>query len=159
VSKIYADILEDFGTKVPFSDTVGIEVETLSAGLSVCNLELRPNLTDGKGALHIGALFTLGEVASRLALVSMLIEKNVEFDVEFIDANFEFKGPATDRITAYARVLQATKKSPDGASSHEPETILTEASFQNRFGNIFSKLVLRWSLDSRPASTGRENSK
>jgi acyl-coenzyme A thioesterase PaaI-like protein len=57
---------------VPFAKFAGVQIDTVSCGVSTARLVERPELTNHIGTMHAAALFALGEAASGAAMAGTL---------------------------------------------------------------------------------------
>jgi acyl-coenzyme A thioesterase PaaI-like protein len=94
----YELIKRDFGSVVPFAAHARIEVVEVGAGLGIARLQEAPEVHNHIGSVHAGALFTLGETASAVAMLGVFAEQISSIR------------PVTDEVTiAYLKIARGTQ--------------------------------------------------
>jgi uncharacterized protein (TIGR00369 family) len=94
--------------KVPFASLLGLELQSIAAGIAVLALPLHPSLTQNSGVVHGGAIASLIDTATAFAIVSLLPEGE---RVTTIDLAITFLRPlTTGRATATASVLRLGRR-------------------------------------------------
>lgn len=87
---------------VPFASTVGVEILEVGRGTARAGLAPRPALANHLGALHAGALFTLGEAASGAAMTGAFAAEIPSLRVVAAEATVRYLKLARGRVEAQA---------------------------------------------------------
>ena len=94
--------------KVPFAKLLGIEPESFAAGVAVLGMPLHENLKQNSGVVHGGAIASLIDTATALAITTLLPEGE---RVTTVDLTITYLRPLiTGRATSTAKVVQAGKR-------------------------------------------------
>jgi uncharacterized protein (TIGR00369 family) len=94
--------------KVPFANLLGIELESFAAGVAVLGLPLHENLKQNSGVVHGGAIASLIDTATALAIITLLPEGE---RVTTVDLTITYLRPLiAGQATATAKVLRAGKR-------------------------------------------------
>jgi acyl-CoA thioesterase len=94
--------------KVPFARLLGIELESLAAGLAVLVLPLHENLKQNSGVVHGGAIASLIDTSTAFAIITLLPEGE---RVTTVDLTITYLRPlVSGRARATAKVLRAGKR-------------------------------------------------
>jgi acyl-CoA thioesterase len=92
----------------PFSKLLGIEVDEVESGFSLCSLELKENLLNLHNAVHGGVIYSLADIGMGVALFSLL-EKDekcltIEIKINYLNPVY------TGTLICAAKVIQKGKK-------------------------------------------------
>src|SRR5258705_9298907 len=94
--------------KVPFAKLLGIELESFEAGSAVLALKLNENLKQNHGVVHGGAIASLIDTATAIAIITLLAPRE---RVTTVDLTISYLRPLTKgRITAKARVVRSGRR-------------------------------------------------
>lgn len=94
--------------KVPFAKLLGIELESIAAGVAVLALPLHESLKQNSGVVHGGAIASLIDSATAIAIITLLPEGE---RVTTIDLTISYLRPlTTGRAQASARVLRLGRR-------------------------------------------------
>src|SRR5258705_4656259 len=94
--------------KVPFAKLLGIELESFEAGSAVLALKLNARLKHTNGVVHGGAIASLIDTATAIAIITLLAPRE---RVTTVDLTISYLRPlTTGRARARARVLRAGRR-------------------------------------------------
>jgi uncharacterized protein (TIGR00369 family) len=93
-----------FAAAVPFAGFLGIEYETVSPGRALLRLADDPAKHNHIGTLHAGALFSLAESASGLAMMAGVADRLADVTPLAAKAEITYKKVARGDVTADARI-------------------------------------------------------
>ena len=93
-----------FAAAVPFAGFLGIEYDTVEPGRALLRLRDDPAKHNHIGTLHAGALFSLAESASGLAMMAGVAERLAGVTPLAAKAEITYKKVARGDVTADARI-------------------------------------------------------
>jgi acyl-CoA thioesterase len=94
--------------QVPFAKLLGIELESFDAGSAALTLTLNENLKQNNGVVHGGAIASLIDTATAIAIITLLAPYE---RVTTVDLTISYLRPLlTGRARATARVLRAGRR-------------------------------------------------
>lgn len=95
-------------TTVPFARLLGIELEDIARGTATLALNVRKELTQNQGVVHGGAIASLIDTATALAIISLLTPGE---KVTTVDLAISYLRPASGgRLKAVATVVRAGRR-------------------------------------------------
>ncbi len=97
-------ILEHLKQAVPFANHVGVEVLSMGEGLGEARLQERPHGLNHVATHHAGALFTLAEAASGVAMAGAFAPLLTAVRPVAANASICYRRPARGTITAAAKI-------------------------------------------------------
>jgi uncharacterized protein (TIGR00369 family) len=100
----YAALPQLFAAAVPFAGFLGITYDTVEPGRAVLRLADDPAKHNHIGTLHAGALFSLAESASGLAMMATVAERLAAVTPLAARAEITYRKVARGDVTATARV-------------------------------------------------------
>ena len=89
---------------IPFSTHVGIELVEVGEGIGIAKLPDAPELLNHVGTQHAGALFTVAETASGMAMLSVFIDHFATLTPVARRSSIEYLRLARGVITATGRL-------------------------------------------------------
>lgn len=93
---------------VPFAKLLGIELESIDAGVATLGFDIKPELKQNHGVVHGGAIASLIDSATAFAIISIL---KPEEHATTVDLTISYLRPLTHgRAHAVARVLRSGKR-------------------------------------------------
>jgi uncharacterized protein (TIGR00369 family) len=93
---------------VPFAKLLGIEVEDVSPGIATLGFAIRDNLKQNNGVVHGGAIASLVDTATALAIISLLPPDE---KATTVDLTISYLRPLRNgRAHATARVIRAGRR-------------------------------------------------
>jgi uncharacterized protein (TIGR00369 family) len=98
----------DFTRRIPFVDTLGLELWRFEGGHSELRLELREPLTNSLAVAHGGVLMTMLDVAMAHAARSIHARTAADHGVVTIEMKTSFVRPATGRLRCEGALLYRT---------------------------------------------------
>ena len=91
-----------------FGELLGLEFKRVEEGLSVCALQIRPELLNPYRVLHGGVLFSMADTGMGAALYSRMVEAE---SCATIEIKMNFLRPVSEGvITCESRVVQKGKR-------------------------------------------------
>jgi uncharacterized protein (TIGR00369 family) len=94
--------------QVPFAQLLGIELESFEPGSAVLALNLREELRQNNGVIHGGAIASLIDTATALAILTVIPDSE---KVTTVDLTISYLRPLiTGRARAHAKVLRAGRR-------------------------------------------------
>lgn len=105
-----AAIRENF-PRYPFPAFLGIEIDTLETGVARLSLRHRPEVTQGTGNIHGGAITALCDTSVAVAIFTMLGEGEKILTIEL---KVNFLAPADGDIMATAKILHKGRRTAVG---------------------------------------------
>jgi acyl-CoA thioesterase len=105
-----AEIRADF-PRYPFPAFLGIEIESLETGCARLSLNYRPELSQGMGFIHAGAITALCDTAVAVAVFTMTEPGEKVLTVEL---KVNFLAPADRDIVATAKILHKGRRTAVG---------------------------------------------
>ena len=94
----------EFLKKIPFSQHLGIRVDSLEKGIARLSIEIRPEFTTSWGSAHGGSILSLLDVTLSMAARTLFDPPR---SIMTIDLSTSFIGTATGTLRAEGRVLRA----------------------------------------------------
>jgi uncharacterized protein (TIGR00369 family) len=142
-------LLKEARRKIPFWSTIGIEVADVKSGWARVRVRFSRRLINANGVMHGGAVFSAADVATAVALRSLLAEgestATTEFKINFI------KPVAESDIIAEALILHRGRHTAVG------EVTVTDAA-----GNLVAKALTTYAITRttrRPGNRPAEKQK
>lgn len=87
---------------VPFARTLGVSVDSVGSGTAVARMPDRADLHNHIGGPHAGAMFTLAETASGVAMLSVFADQLARAVPLAKTARIDYRKPAMGEVTASA---------------------------------------------------------
>jgi uncharacterized protein (TIGR00369 family) len=126
-------LLKEANRKVPFWSTIGIDIVDATSGWARVRVRFSRHLINANGVMHGGAVFSAADVATAVALRSLLAEgertTTTEFKINFI------KPVAESDIIAEATILHRGKHTAVG------DVTVTDAA-----GNLVAKALTTYAI-------------
>jgi uncharacterized protein (TIGR00369 family) len=142
-------LLKEANRKIPFWSTIGIEVVDAKSGWARVRVRFSRHLINANGVMHGGAVFSAADVATAVALHSLLADgertATTEFKINFIKPVAEFD------IIAEALILHRGRHTAVG------DVTVTDAA-----GNLVAKALTTYAITRitrKPGSRAAENHK
>jgi uncharacterized protein (TIGR00369 family) len=142
-------LLKEAHRKIPFWSTIGIEVEDAASGRARVRVRFSQHLINANGVMHGGAVFSAADVATAVALRSLLAEgertATTEFKINFI------KPVAAFDIIAEATILHRGR-----------HTAVGDVTVMDAAGNLVAKALTTYAITRAtrtPASRAAERQK
>ncbi len=96
--------------RYPFPNHLGIEIESLETGRARLSLKHRPEITQGQGFIHGGAITALCDTAVAVAIFTVHEEERIVT----IELKINFLAPAAGDIIAEAKLLHKGRRTAVG---------------------------------------------
>ena len=117
----------EFTKKIPFSEHLGIKVESLEKGVARLSMAIRPEFMTSWGTAHGGSILALLDITLSMAARTLY---DPAPSVMTIDLSTQFIGTATGLLKAEARVMKAGKS-----------TIFCEGEVKSDAGELVAKAI------------------
>jgi uncharacterized protein (TIGR00369 family) len=102
------DVLREMFRAAPFIASLGVELESVSAGRFQTTLRLRPEHLQQNGVVHAGVIATLADHTAGAAAGSALDHGHYPLTVE-LSINL-LRAASGDRLTCHSRVLKPDRR-------------------------------------------------
>lgn len=102
---VFEAIRRQAGRSVPFARLLGIDVESVDRQRAVTRMAAQDRLANHVGSVHAGALFTVCESASGVALAGAMAEVIMRIRFVVRDAQVEYLLPARGDVVAKATLV------------------------------------------------------
>ncbi|MFK7874830.1 MAG: DUF4442 domain-containing protein [Paracoccaceae bacterium] len=99
----YEMIRDHLSNAVPFANTVGVVLGTITDSTAIASLEQRPETSNHIQSQHAGAMFSLGEAASGAAAAGALAPVILQSRPVAKDAKIAYTKIAKGTLTAHAK--------------------------------------------------------
>jgi uncharacterized protein (TIGR00369 family) len=136
-------------SSVPFVSFVGIELLEVASGRAVAALDQRPETSNHLATVHAGALFTLGETASGVAMSGAFAHMLLHVRPVAAAAQVSYLKPAKGRVEASARTGEAPEMilgrlEQDGLVRFDVEVELRDAA-----AAVVATMTIAWHVSRR----------
>ena len=121
------DETAEFLKKIPFSQHLGIRVDSLEKGIARLSIEIRPEFTTSWGSAHGGSILSLLDVTLSMAARTLYDPPR---SIMTIDLSTSFIGTCTGVLRAEGRVLRAGQT-----------TIFCEGEARDAEGELVAKAI------------------
>ena len=117
----------EFTKSIPFSEHLGIKVDTLEKGVARLSMAIRPEFMTSWGTAHGGSILALLDITLSMAARTLY---DPAPSVMTIDLSTQFIGTATGLLKAEGRVMKAGKS-----------TIFCEGEVKSEAGELVAKAI------------------
>ena len=125
-AKVPAETAE-FTKKIPFSQHLGIRVESLEKGIARLAMDIRPEFTTSWGTAHGGSILSLLDITLSMTARTLYDPPR---SIMTIDLSTQFIGTATGLLRAEGRVMKAGQT-----------TIFCEGEARSESGELVAKAI------------------
>jgi uncharacterized protein (TIGR00369 family) len=150
----YELITRGFGSAVPFAAHARIEVVEVGAGLGIARLQEAPEVHNHIGSVHAGALFTLGETASAVAMLGVFAEQISLIRPVTVDVTISYLKIARGRLVATARTTLPAKRLQDELAAQGRVTLDLTVDIANDRGGIVAQMKAKWTVSASKSGRG-----
>ena len=119
--------MADFIRKIPFSQHLGVKVETLEKGLARLSMAVRPEFMTSWGTAHGGSILALLDITLSMTARTLYDPPR---SVMTVDLSTQFIGTATGLLRAEGRVMKAGQS-----------TIFCEGEARDEKGELVAKAI------------------
>ena len=119
--------MADFMRKIPFSQHLGIKVDSLEKGAARLSLAVRPEFMTSWGTAHGGSILALLDITLSMAARTLFDPPR---SIMTIDLNTQFIGTTTGILRAEGRVMKAGQT-----------TIFCEGEARSESGELVAKAI------------------
>lgn len=150
----YELIKRGFGSAVPFAAHARIEVVEVGAGLGIARLQEAPEVHNHIGSVHAGALFTLGETASAVAMLGVFAEQISLIRPVTVDVTISYLKIARGTLVATARTTVPAKRLQDELAAQGRATLDLTVDIANDRGGIVAQMKAKWTVSASKSGRG-----
>lgn len=117
----------EFTRKIPFSEHLGIKVDSLEKGIARLSLQIRPEFMTSWGTAHGGSILSLLDITLSMAARTLYDPPR---SIMTIDLSTQFIGTSTGLLKAEGRVSRAGQT-----------TIFCEGEVRSESGELVAKAI------------------
>jgi uncharacterized protein (TIGR00369 family) len=150
----YELIKRDFGSAVPFAAHARIEVVEVGAGLGIARLPEAPETHNHIGSVHAGALFTLGETASAVAMLGVFAEQISSIRPVTTDVTISYLKIARGTLVATARTALPAKQLQNELATQGRAALDLTVDITNDRGGIVAQMHAKWMVSASKSGRG-----
>jgi uncharacterized protein (TIGR00369 family) len=143
-----------FGSAVPFAARALIEVVEVGAGLGIARLQEAPEVHNHIGSVHAGALFTLGETASAVAMLGAFAEQISSIRPVTVEATISYLRIARGTLVATARTALPAKRLQNELATQGRATLDLTVDIANDKGGIVAQMKAKWTVSASKSGRG-----
>jgi acyl-coenzyme A thioesterase PaaI-like protein len=145
-------ILTHLRTAVPFAAHVGVELVSIGDGEGSALLPALDHALNHVGTQHAGALFTLGEAASGIAMAGAFAPVLLSVRPVAAAAHTAYLAPARGPITAHARVDGAPGALRDTLASDGKVRFRVDVTLRDQAGVDVATMQVYWHVSRNRAA-------
>ena len=150
----YELIKRDFGSAVPFAAHARIEVLEVGAGLGVARLQDAREVHNHIGSVHAGALFTLGETASAVAMLGAFAEQISTIRPVTNEVTISYLKIARGTLVATARAALPAAQLQNELATQGRVTLDLTVDIANDRGGLVAQMSAIWMVSASKAGRG-----
>jgi acyl-coenzyme A thioesterase PaaI-like protein len=141
---IYDQIKKQAIDTVPFARHTGVQATDAGRGTSTALLREGPNVINHVGTLHAGALYTLGEAASGIAMAGAVAPLILAVRPVASEAQIRYLKPAKGTITATGKVRENVDELVQQLNAVGKVTLTVDVVMQDENGVVVAEMVVTW---------------
>ncbi|MEO6361055.1 MAG: DUF4442 domain-containing protein [Sphingomicrobium sp.] len=149
----YETIRTGFGSAVPFAEHTGIEVIEVGAGFGVAQLKDASQVRNHIGSVHAGAVFTLGETASGVAMLGAFADQVASIRPVTVEVTVSYLKMARGTLTATARTVVPAEQLQSDLAGHGRATFDITVDISNDSAVTVAQLIARWVVSMSKSTT------
>ena len=150
----YELIKTRFGSAVPFAAHALIEVVEVGAGLGIARLQEALEVHNHIGSLHAGALFTLGETASAVAMLGVFAEQISSIRPVTSEVTISYLKIARGALVATARTDLPAIRLQNELATEGRATLDLTVDIANDRGGIVARMNAKWTVSTSKSGRG-----
>jgi uncharacterized protein (TIGR00369 family) len=150
----YELIKRDFGSAVPFAAHARIEVVEVGAGFGIARLHDSPQVHNHIGSVHAGALFTLGETASAVAMLGVFAEQISSIRPVTNEVTISYLKIARGTLVATARTALPAKQLQNELATQGRATLDLTVDIANDRGGTVAQMHAKWMVSASKSGRG-----
>lgn len=143
-----------FGAAVPFAGHAGIEVVEVGAGFGIARLGDAPEVRNHIGSVHAGALFTLGETASAVAMLGAFAEQISSIRPVTSEVTISYLKIARGTMVATARSDLPAAGLQDELVTTGRATLDVTVDIADGRGGIVARMKATWMVSTSKSGRG-----
>ena len=147
-------IKRDFGSAVPFAAHARIEVVEVGAGLGIARLKDAPEVHNHIGSVHAGALFTLGETASAVAMLGAFAEQISSIRPVTSEIRISYLKIARGSLLATARAAVPAAELQNELATQGRVSLDLTVDIANDRGSLVAQMNAKWMVSASKAGRG-----
>jgi uncharacterized protein (TIGR00369 family) len=140
----YETIRAGFRSAVPFAEHTGIEISEVGPGVGVAQLEDLAHVRNHIGSVHAGAVFTLGETASGVAMLGTFAEQASSLRPVTTEVAISYLKMARGKLTATARTVVPAEQLQSELADQGRASFDVAVSIANERGVTVAQLKVTW---------------
>jgi len=137
-----------FGQAVPFAGHTGIEVLEVGPGLGIAQLRDSPQVRNHIGSVHAGAIMTLGETASGVAMLGAFADQLASIRPLTSDVTVNYLKIARGTLTVDARTDVSAEELRRTLSAEGRAIFSVAVNILDGRQIAVARLVAKWSVTS-----------
>ena len=150
----YELIKRDFGSAVPFAAHARIEVLEVGAGLGVARLQDAREVHNHIGSVHAGAVFTLGETASAVAMLGVFAEQMSSIRPVTTEVTISYLKIARGTLTATARSVLPADQLQDALATHGRASLDVTVDIADDRNGMVAQMNAKWTVSASKSGRG-----
>ena len=150
----YELIKRGFGSAVPFAAHARIEVVEVGAGLGIARLQESPEVHNHIGSVHAGALFTLGETASAVAMLGVFAEQISSIRPVTIEVTISYLKIAKGTLSARARTVLPADQLQNELATQGRATLDVTVDITNERSGMVAQMNAKWTVSESKSGRG-----
>jgi uncharacterized protein (TIGR00369 family) len=150
----YALIKSDFASAVPFAAQARVEIVEVGAGIGIARLRDSPEVHNHIGSVHAGALFTLGETASAVAMLGVFAEQISSIRPVTTDVAISYLKIARGTLVATARTALPAERLQDELATQGRAILDLTVDIANDKGGIVAQMKATWMVSASKSGRG-----
>ena len=139
---------------MPFAGHARVEVVEVGAGLGIARLREAPEVHNHIGSVHAGALFTLGETASAVAMLGAFAEQISSIRPVTIDVAIAFLKIARGPLVATARTALPAIRLQKELTTQGRTTLDVTVDIADERGGVVAQMKATWTVSTSKSGRG-----
>ena len=150
----YELIKREFGSAVPFAAHARIEIVEVGAGLGIARLPEAPEIHNHIGSVHAGAVFTLGETASAVAMLGVFAEQISSIRPVTNEVTISYLKIARGTLVATAQTALPAKHLQNELATQGRATLELIVDIANDRGGMVARMNAKWLVSASKSGRG-----
>jgi uncharacterized protein (TIGR00369 family) len=150
----YELIKNAFASAVPFAAQARVEVVEVGAGHGMAQLRETPEVHNHIGSVHAGAVFTLGETASAVAMLGAFAEQISVIRPVTSEVTISYLKIAKGTLIATARTVLPVQRLQNELAMQGRVTLDVTVDIANDRGGIVAQMRAKWAVSASKSGKG-----